>query len=195
MNITDIVDPLLYGQVVLLMIPIWIQRLLAYPSEYFFPRFANMMHSLALNTSELRETYAEIEEYRANFVVLMQKEKLDALLCPPQVLRLIYLKVLTAPKHSIPAKLFAACSYTAIFNLLDFGAGVVNVTKVTAEDNRKLLEEYPETDPWYRLAKDTCKNCVGFPVNVQVAAPPYKEEIVLRILRDIEIGVESQRTK
>ncbi|KHJ76023.1 hypothetical protein OESDEN_24358, partial [Oesophagostomum dentatum] len=46
--LNDIIDPSLYGQVVLLMIPIWIQRLVAYPAEYFFPRFANMMHALAL---------------------------------------------------------------------------------------------------------------------------------------------------
>ncbi|EPB76597.1 Amidase [Ancylostoma ceylanicum] len=180
----DLVDPSLYGQVVLLLVPLWLQRLLAYPAEYIFPRFANMMHSLALNTSELRETYAEIEEYRGDFVELMKERKLDALLCPPQVM--------TAPKHHIPARLFAACCYTAIFNLLDFGAGVVNVTKVTPEDNKKLMEEYPETDPWYRLAKDACKDCVGYPVNVQVAAPPYKEELVLRILRDIEIAVHPE---
>ncbi|CAJ0602872.1 unnamed protein product [Cylicocyclus nassatus] len=185
--LSDIVDPSLYGQVILLMIPIWIQRLLAYPSKYFFPRFANMMHSLALNTTELRETYAEIEDYRGDFVVLMQEQKLDALLCPPQVL--------TAPKHHIPAKLFAACCYTAIFNLLDFAAGVVNVTKVTKEDDQKLIKEYPESDPWYRLAKDACKDSIGFPVNVQVAAPPYKEEVVLRILRDIEIGVKTQKSE
>ncbi|KIH64350.1 hypothetical protein ANCDUO_05339 [Ancylostoma duodenale] len=182
--LNDIVDPSLYGQVVLLLVPLWLQRLLAYPAEYFFPRFANMMHSLALNTSELRETYAEIEDYRGDFVELMKEQKLDALLCPPQVM--------TAPKHHIPARLFAACCYTAIFNLLDFGAGVVNVTKVTPEDDWKLKEEYPETDPWYRLAKDACKDCVGYPVNVQVAAPPYKEEMVLRILRDIEIAVHPE---
>lgn len=41
-----------------------------------------------------------------------------------EVLRLIEKpQVMTAPKHNVPARLFAACSYTALFNLLDFGAG------------------------------------------------------------------------
>lgn len=177
----DIVDPILYSQVVLFMIPLWLQRALAYPAKFVFPRLANIMHSMPLNTSELRETYADIEDYRGDFVVMMKEQKLDALLCPPQVM--------TAPKHNVPARLFAACSYTALFNLLDFGAGVVKVTEVTAEDDRKLEEEYPSTDPWYRLVKESCKGCVGYPVAVQVAAPPYKEETVLRILRDIEIAV------
>uniref|UniRef100_A0A183FFF6 Amidase domain-containing protein n=1 Tax=Heligmosomoides polygyrus TaxID=6339 RepID=A0A183FFF6_HELPZ len=173
----DIVDPILYSQVVLFMIPLWLQRALAYPAKN------DKIHLSLIEVliAELRETYADIEDYRGDFVVMMKEQKLDALLCPPQVM--------TAPKHNVPARLFAACSYTALFNLLDFGAGVVKVTEVTAEDDRKLEEEYPSTDPWYRLVKESCKGCVGYPVAVQVAAPPYKEETVLRILRDIEIAV------
>ncbi|VDO55748.1 unnamed protein product [Haemonchus placei] len=69
------------------------------------------------------------------------------------------IQVITAPKHNVPGKLFAACCYTAVFNLLDFAAGVVKVTETTAEDDQKLREEYPETDPWYRTAKEACKVC------------------------------------
>ncbi|KAK6024310.1 Amidase [Ostertagia ostertagi] len=134
-----------------------------------------------LEAAELRETYAEIEQYRGDVVELMLKNHIDALLCPPQVL--------ITPKHNVPAKLFSAVAYTALFNLLDFGAGVVNVTKVNESDEQKLRDEYPETDLWYRTAKEACKDSVGYPVNVQVAAPPYREEIVLRLLRDIEIAV------
>ncbi|VDM80065.1 unnamed protein product [Strongylus vulgaris] len=176
----------------------------AYPLEYIAPRIANMIRAMTLKTSgkisqnekalenlgialkvelcflELRETYAEIERYRGVFVEQMMEDDLDALLCPPQVL--------ITPKHDVPAKLFSAASYTAMFNLLDFGAGVVNVTKVNEEDEEKL-RDYPETDIWYRKAKEACKGALGFPVNVQVAAPPYREEIVLRLLRDIEIAV------
>ncbi|KIH45795.1 hypothetical protein ANCDUO_24159, partial [Ancylostoma duodenale] len=98
----------------------------------------------------LRETYAAIEQYRGDFTKLMLDNDLDALLCPPQVL--------ITPKHDIPGKLFSAVSYTALFNLLDFGAGVVNVTKVKAEDEQKLLSDYPQTDVWYRKAKEACKS-------------------------------------
>ncbi|VDO78515.1 unnamed protein product [Haemonchus placei] len=180
----DIIDPTLFPQIGLFMVPLWVQRILAYPTKFIFPRLANMMHAMALNTAELRETYADIEDYRGDFVLLMQEKKLDALLCPPQVI--------TAPKHNVPGKLFAACCYTAVFNLLDFAAGVVKVTETTAEDDQKLREEYPETDPWYRTAKEACKDSIGYPVSVQVAAPPYKEETALRILRDIEIGVRGK---
>ncbi|PIO63306.1 hypothetical protein TELCIR_15092, partial [Teladorsagia circumcincta] len=177
----DILDPSLYGQMLIFMVPIWIQRLLAYPVEKFFPRLASMMRAMTHSTVELRETYAEIEQYRGDVVELLLKNHIDALLCPPQVL--------ITPKHNVPAKLFSGVAYTALFNLLDFGAGVVNVTKVNESDEQKLRDEYPETDLWYRTAKEACKDSVGYPVNVQVAAPPYREEIVLRLLRDIEIAV------
>ncbi|RCN38266.1 Amidase [Ancylostoma caninum] len=242
--IQDIIDPSLYGQMLVFVAPIWLQRLLAYPVEYIFPRVANMMRAMTLSTSELRETYAAIEQYRGDFTKRMLDNDLDALLCPPQVLitpkhdipgklfsavsytalfnlldfgaelRETYAaieqyrgdftklmldndldallcppQVLITPKHDIPGKLFSAVSYTALFNLLDFGAGVVNVTKVKAEDEQRLLSDYPQTDVWYRKAKEACKGSEGFPVNVQVAAPPYREEIVLRLLKDIETAV------
>ncbi|WKY03800.1 hypothetical protein Q1695_005059 [Nippostrongylus brasiliensis] len=180
----DIIDPSLDGQMLLIKTPIFIQRLLAYPVEKISPRMANMMRGMTTHTKEIRETYEAIENYRDEVVELMMKHNVDALLCPPQVL--------ITPKHEIPAKLFSAVCYTAMFNLLDFGAGVVNVTKVNEKDEQALEEEYPETDMWYRVAKDACRDTVGYPVNVQVAAPPYREEIVLRLLRDIEVAVKGK---
>ncbi|CAD6192867.1 unnamed protein product [Caenorhabditis auriculariae] len=178
--LNDIVEPTLYAQVAMWMIPVRLQRVLAYVGSVFFPRLGNLMKALAKDTSELRECYAAIEAYRSEFTVLMLDKKIDALLCPSQVM--------PAPPHDIPSKLFASISYTGIFNLLDFGAGVVNATYVTKDDEEKL-EAYPETDVWYKLAKKATKGTVGFPVGVQVAAPPFREEIVLRVLRDIEKAV------
>ncbi|CAI4228050.1 unnamed protein product [Auanema sp. JU1783] len=179
--LTDIMEPTLYTQAMIYAIPIWIQRLIAIPIRFVFPRLANVMEAMTLSTLELREAYAEIESYRDAFVGQMMNDGVDAILCPPQVM--------VAPPHASPCKLFSAVTYTCIFNLLDFGAGVVNVTKVKPEDEDKLENEYPQTDAWYKEAKRACKDTVGFPVNVQVAAAPYREEIVLRILRDIEISV------
>ncbi|KJH49220.1 Amidase [Dictyocaulus viviparus] len=117
--VNDIIDRSLYGQMLIFRAPIWLQRLLAYPINFLEPRIANMMRSLTLSTRELRESYAEIENYRSEFVKLMMDDNIDALLCPPQVL--------TSPAHDIPAKLFSAISYTAIFNLLDFAAGTIQI--------------------------------------------------------------------
>lgn len=63
------------------------------------------------------------------------------------------------------------------------------MSKVTPEDEKKLIDEYPETDPWYKLAKQASIGSLDLPIGVQVAAPPFREETVLRVLRDIEKAV------
>lgn len=71
----------------------------------------------------MRQNYASIMSYRNLFREEMQKAGIDALLCPAQVM--------PAPAHIVPLSLSAACSYTAIFNLLDFSAGVIPVDRWT----------------------------------------------------------------
>lgn len=62
------------------------------------------------------------------------------------------------------------------------------MTHVTKQDELDL-EDYEESDPWYALAKKGSRGTIGFPIGVQVATPPYKEETCLRIMREIERGV------
>ncbi|PAV85963.1 hypothetical protein WR25_26541 isoform B [Diploscapter pachys] len=144
----DIMDPTIRNMVVSYMIPVWIQRLLAMILQNIYPRIANISRAMTYSTVELRETYADIESFRSKFTVQMLDDKIDALLCPPMVM--------AAPQHEYPTKIVGGFSYTGIFNLLDYGAGVVNVTKVTEEDERKMVD-YPESDPWYKMVKETTK--------------------------------------
>ncbi|PAV85028.1 hypothetical protein WR25_04474 isoform F [Diploscapter pachys] len=146
--LNDVLDPTIKPMIYTNLIPIPIQRFAGFFLDFIYPRMANIAKSLTHSTIELRETYAEIEDYRSKFTVQMLDEKIDALLCPPQVM--------PSPEHHIPSRIIAAISYTGIFNLLDYGAGVVNVTKVTEEDDRRL-DDYPESDPWYRMVKKTSK--------------------------------------
>uniref|UniRef100_A0A4W5L3L1 Uncharacterized protein n=1 Tax=Hucho hucho TaxID=62062 RepID=A0A4W5L3L1_9TELE len=55
--------------------------------------------------------------------------ELDVLLCPMMG---------PAYNHNYPGKLTSALSYTIIYNLLNFPAGVVPVSTVTAEDEEEL---------------------------------------------------------
>ena len=43
------------------------------------------------------------------------------------------------------------------FNVLDYACGVVPVTKVTSEDQQKLLDEYPTSNQVYRNVKKVSK--------------------------------------
>ena len=56
----------------------------------------------------------------------------------------------------MPNQMVAPCSYTALYNMLDYPAGVVKVTNVTEEDEMKL-EQFPEDDAWDKQIKQECK--------------------------------------
>lgn len=46
-----------------------------------------------------------------------------------------------------------AMMYLGIYNLLNFPAGVVPVTRVTAEDVRKDMQTFPAKDMWHKAMK------------------------------------------
>jgi len=93
-----------------------------------------------------------------------------------------------AVAHHIPMKVVGCISYTALYNLLDYAAGVVRVTHVSADDDAKLINEYPSDDPWYRMVRGACRSSVGLPIGVQCVAPTMQEEMCLRLMKEVEIA-------
>ena len=99
------------------------------------------------------------------------------------------------------AKNPSACNYTALWNLLDFPAGVLPAYTATADDVGDRLREWRRdegrgaagglglpNDPWGQKvgAASGDADVVGLPIGVQVVAPPWQEELCLRAMRDIE---------
>uniref|UniRef100_A0A914YCI5 Amidase domain-containing protein n=1 Tax=Panagrolaimus superbus TaxID=310955 RepID=A0A914YCI5_9BILA len=109
----------------------------------------------------------------------MKDAKIDLIICPPQVS--------AAYTHSDAVKLPSTVSYTGLYNMLDYAAGVVPITKVTKEDVKQTEESYPDTDLWYKIVKENNKNSEGLPIGIQVVGIP-SEENVLRVIREIEAG-------
>ncbi len=79
-------------------------------------------------------------------------------------------------------------SYSTVYNMLDFPAGSVPVTLETKEDQEALIATYPgyERDVLYGHIKDGSVGALGMPLNVQVIAKPFREEVVLRVMREIQ---------
>jgi fatty acid amide hydrolase len=63
-----------------------------------------------------------------------REQGLDGVVCPAHVL--------PACETGKTSPITIACSYTAVYNLLNFPAGVVPVTRQTAEDEANLETEY-----------------------------------------------------
>ncbi len=104
---------------------------------------------------------------------------MDCLICP----------ALATPAlpHDVPMKVAAMVIATGIYNLLDFSAGVVPMTKVTKEDEEETAEKYKVIDFMSKLMrKANVTGSRGLPVGVQCVAPPFREEVCLRLMKEVE---------
>jgi fatty acid amide hydrolase len=99
----------------------------------------------------------------------------DAVLCPPHGL--------PAMQHVKGFDLIAAASYSFLFNLLGWPAGTVSLTRVrTGEEGSR-----PDCrDQVSRQAQAVDRKSAGLPVGVQVAALPWREDVVLALMSALE---------
>ena len=130
----------------------------------------------------LWKLHAARKAYKADFFSRWHAQGLDVVVCPAHVL--------PATRHGEYKKIsFTAC-YTLLYNLLDAPAGVCPVTVVKESDGwglggtggekaRNLLEKAAR-------ACYNVKDSVGFPIGVQVVGAPYRDELVLRAMKEVE---------
>ncbi|KAK5907538.1 hypothetical protein CesoFtcFv8_005375, partial [Champsocephalus esox] len=87
-----------------------------------------------------------------------------------------------------------AVSYTVLFNLLRFPAGVVPVSTVNAEDEEEL-KHYKGVyqDQWDKLFKQAVSGGEGLPVGVQCVTLPWQDELCLRLMKEVEQLVKQSK--
>ncbi|NXL86138.1 FAAH1 hydrolase, partial [Alectura lathami] len=163
----------------LMKLPDWLKTLLSWITKPLVPRLSNVIKSLRTNTvEELWSLHHEIEEARHQFIAQWKQLNLDVMLCPMlgPALRIGY-----------PAKLSVAVSYTMLYNVLDFPAGVVPVTLATDEDEKELKSYQGYfRDWWDRTLAEAFSGGEGMPVAVQCVALPWQEELCLRFMKEVE---------
>ena len=62
------------------------------------------------------------------------------------------------------------------------------MAKESEEDQQSLERDYPgrERDPVYGWVKEGTRGALGMPLNVQVVGRPWNEELVLRVMRELQ---------
>ena len=100
---------------------------------------------------------ARIAQYRRTFARALDAQALEAVICPAYPV--------PAVPHGTSGDVIRGQSYTSLWNLLGYPAGVVPVTAVAATE-----------DP------------TGLPVGVQVAARAWREDVVLGLMHAIGEG-------
>ncbi|KAJ1356676.1 hypothetical protein KIN20_014415 [Parelaphostrongylus tenuis] len=187
----DIIDPYMKEFVMLLKVPRWVKWLASFILGPISPQLSAISSAYVSDLDDLRYTNERCDTYKEKFVAYWKSLELDALLCPS-------FPVPPVP-HRFPSKMSMVATYTALFNMLDFPAGVVPAGKVTAKDDEELLDEskYPVGhNVALRIIRDASVSSVGLPLSVQIVTLPFEEEKCLCLMREVErVWSDGHRSK
>ena len=179
------IDPTLRVITRPLFLPIWLRQVAGYIAEWITKDHYMSVFLSGLRGCESVEKYydlaTDIDQYKAEFLKTWKFNKLDAVICPG-------LAYPATPLGKL-GDVMGASTYTSLYNLLNYPAGVVKVTEVTQQDldDFKL---YPSNTWTEKYIREFSEGSLGLPVGVQCVALPYQEELVLRLMKAVETGLK-----
>eukprot|EP00127_Corallochytrium_limacisporum_P004974 Clim_evm48s195 gene=Clim_evmTU48s195 len=164
-------------------------RLAAGVPEFLRPALASLLNAIgwgrmaillkalgARSASDFWVAVAERKRIQRQWEkTVMVDLKLDCVLAPG-IASQVYL-------NDISGDLGPTVSYTFVYNFLAWPCGNVPITLV--RDNEQVYEDPDHNDPMTWAAKANAKDSAGMPVGVQIAAPPYQDELVFRVMKDL----------
>ncbi|KAK2888797.1 hypothetical protein Q8A67_014172 [Cirrhinus molitorella] len=174
------IDPCLCSQPTVLGTPGFIKKLISVVLKPFYPRISASIGGLlgVGSVAELWKLHENIEQYIQEVTAEWRRLNVDVLLCP-----------MLGPAYNFLycGKLNSPLSYTGLYNLLNFPAGVVTVSSVTEEDEAQLSHyKGAYGDVWDKEFVKAVKGGVGLPVSVQCVSLPWQDEMCLRFMREVE---------
>ncbi|XP_068599706.1 fatty-acid amide hydrolase 1 [Brachionichthys hirsutus] len=181
------VDPCLGSHIALYKIPKWLKKVFSFVLKPLSPRASAFLSALCGvgSAQGLWKQHAAVEDYIYETVAEWRRCNIDVLLCPV---------IGPAYNFSYCAKATHSISYTMLYNLLNFPAGVVPVSTVTAEDEEEL-KNYTGLyrDVFDKMFKKAVAGGEGLPVSVQCVALPWQDELCLRFMKEVEQLVQQNK--
>lgn len=137
----------------------------------------------ARTVAEVWKLTYEARAARLKFLAAMQEQRVDVLLCPAHATPAI--------PHTLSGDFVAAASYSMLFNLFQFPAGVVPVTTVRADDigPARAASTGGRRDRFDKKAKRIDDASLGLPVGVQVVSRPFMDAAVLGVMGALEQAI------
>jgi fatty acid amide hydrolase len=131
-----------------------------------------------LSSEEYWKLVERFHKYRWRFMKEMDKQGIDAFICPPFAT--------VATQHGGTGDLgVSPGTYVMPYNLLGIPAGVVSVTRVLkGEEIEKKRQSSNKAHEKEALKIE--QGSTGMPVGVQVAARHWREDIVLKVMETLE---------
>uniref|UniRef100_A0AAX7VC53 Fatty-acid amide hydrolase 1 n=1 Tax=Astatotilapia calliptera TaxID=8154 RepID=A0AAX7VC53_ASTCA len=181
------VDPCLEPQVFPCGFPKWLKKTISFLLKPVVSPW-NCIQTFCFilrSVPELWKQHAAVEDYIQETIAHWRSCNIDVLLCP-----------VIGPAYNFLycGKLSTAVSYTILYNLLTFPAGVVTVSTVTTKDEEEL-KHYKGCyqDMWDKLFKEAVSGGEGLPVAVQCVALPWQDELCLRFMKEVEQLVKESK--
>jgi fatty acid amide hydrolase len=128
-----------------------------------------------ISPSEYIEIFQKLQEVTEKFTEHWENIGLDALIGP--------VFGLVGPNHNETFNVIPGITYSTIWNALGYPAGVVPVGLVKTNET-EYVDKY--NDMMTKFAKKSMKNAEGMPIAIQVIGLPYKDELVLGVMKIIE---------
>jgi Asp-tRNA(Asn)/Glu-tRNA(Gln) amidotransferase A subunit family amidase len=180
---SDAAHPLVKSDLQLMSVPRPLLRVLrAVMSGTGQRTAARFLRSLGRTSAEgLMDLLGDRLVHEAAFLGALDAGDYDLVLCPALPL--------PAPPHDQTPQIPHAFASVTLFNLLGLPAGVVPVTTVRSGEESQGAST---TDRWRRAAGRAERGSVGLPVGVQLAARPWREDLVLAAMAAIESRVAGQ---
>ncbi|XP_070817906.1 fatty-acid amide hydrolase 1 [Chaetodon trifascialis] len=181
------VDPCLREQVTPYSFPKWLKKTLSFLLKPLYPRMSSIFSALCGvgSVADLWKQHAAVEDYIQETIAEWRRCNIDVLLCPV---------IGPACNFLYCARANHVLSYTMLYNLLNFPAGVVPVSTVTAEDEEELRHyKGIQQDPLDRNFKKGVTGGEGLPLAVQCVALPWQDELCLRFMKEVEQLVKQSR--
>lgn len=126
---------------------------------------------------ELQRLVSQREGYRQRFLQEMERQQIDVLIAPPFPVPAI--------QHDLSLEMSFEGSYALLYNYLGMPAGVVSTTTVRPEETWNVAPDVGK-DRMVQAASRADHNSGGLPVGVQVAARPWREDLVLTVMECLE---------
>ena len=145
-------------------------------------RLARLLRILGSKpVDKLWQLTAQRTALRHSEIAAWNAQELDAVVLPPHVL--------PAMPLGTSGDLTLTLSYMFRYVMLNFPAGVVPVTRVSAEETSWAGPS--PVDTLSRHCEAVMRGAAGLPVGVQVAARPYREDVALAVMGAIEAQVQT----
>jgi fatty acid amide hydrolase len=136
----------------------------------------------SIDAGDFHDLVLRTIRYRERVLKSMADARLDAVICA--------VHPLPALRHGASYLLGSVAGCTFLWNLMGVPAGSAAVTRV--RDDEQAGREQRTRDRVERAAAQTDAGSVGLPIGVQVVARPWREDVVLAVMRRLQDSIRER---